>query len=237
MKRNVRMRFWLLCSVLLCVLFVAGTAAENGDVEQRSGGTSALLIDELRATSEKPEQRDAAQTDAPSLTTRSLKSTLYAKPLNEPVFGYGEEVDASHPSAEQIGKAVVEAALQKRGCAYVWGGKGDDEFDCSGLVYWAIRKADPKLGRTLYRNAAGQAKYCYDRGLALEADELRPGDLVFWNSNTCEGCDRWREIHHVAIYVGDGQIIDASSDTGCVSVREMGESDKFEIVLFGRPYQ
>ena len=232
------MRILSLCAVLLCMLFVLGAAAENGDAGQPHE-PFALTGRVLRVDSVKPARRESvAQADKPEAEVATeQKSTLYAKPLNEPTEGYGEKVDASRRSAEEIGKAVVEAAMSKRGCTYVWGAKGDDEFDCSGLAYWAIREADPKLGKTLYRNAAGQAKYCYDRHLNLDASELRPGDLVFWDSKGCAGCDRWREIHHVGIYVGDGQIIDASSDTGCVSVRDMGETDSFRIVLYGRPYQ
>ena len=230
------MRILSLCAVLLCMLFVLGAAAENGDAGQPHE-PSALTVRKLLADPEKPVRHElVAQADKPEAALEQ-KSTLYAKPLNEQTEGYGEEVDASHRSAEEIGKAVVEAAMGKRGCTYVWGGKGDDEFDCSGLVYWAIREADPKLGKTLYRNASGQAKYCYDRHLTLDASELRPGDLVFWESKSCPGCERWREIHHVGIYIGNGQIIDASNDTGCVSVRDMGETDSFKIVLYGRPYQ
>lgn len=232
------MRILSLCAVLLCMLFVFGAAAENGDAGQLHE-LSALTGRERRINPGKPARHESGvQADKPEAGfADGQKCTLYAKPLNERTEGYGEEVDASRRSAEEIGKAVVEAAMSKRGCTYVWGAKGDDEFDCSGLVYWAIREADPKLGETLYRNASGQAKYCYDRHLTLDASELRPGDLVFWNCRSCPGCDRWREIHHVGIYVGDGQIIDASNDTGCVSVRDMGETKSFRIVLYGRPYQ
>ena len=238
-KRNAKKRLLWLCSVLLCVLFITGTAAENGEIEQPSGSSAQLTGEPRVPAAESGKQPSGTQAETPSETAGShpLKCTLYAKPLNEQTEGYGEAVDASHLSAEQTGRAVVEAAMTKRDCTYLWGGKGDDEFDCSGLVYWAIQKVDPKLGEKLYRNASEQAKYCYDRFLTLDASELRPGDLVFWNNKTCPGCGRWREIHHVAIYIGDGQIIDASSETGCVSVRAMTEDKNSKIVLYGRPYQ
>lgn len=143
----------------------------------------------------------------------------------------------SHLPVNSKGADVVRSALTKVGCPYVWGAKGSTKFDCSGLAYWAIHDVDPELGDRMYTNAAGQAKYCYDRGLTVGRSELQPGDLVFWVNKKCEGCHRWKEIHHVGIYVGDGKVIEASSSKGCVVVRDLWESKNYPIIMFGRPYQ
>ena len=135
------------------------------------------------------------------------------------------------------GADVVRAALTKLGCPYVWGAKGSTKFDCSGLAYWAIHEVDPELGDHMYTNAAGQAKYCHDRGLLVAWSELEPGDLVFWVNKKCEGCHRWKEIHHVGIYVGDGKVVEASSSKGCVVVRDLWQTKNYPIIMFGRPYQ
>lgn len=236
MKRKVGMRFLSLCAVLLCALFVTGTTAEYGETEPRIEPVT--MLSRPSAVESKAIEIAAPQPSAPSAEpeTAALGNTLYAKPIGELSDGCGEEVDASRLSAEQMGKAVVEAALTKSGCPYVWGAKGDDEFDCSGLVYWAIREVDPQLGQIMYANASTQAKYCFDNDLTIDPSELRPGDLVFWDSKVCPGCCRWQEIHHVAIYVGDGQIIEASNELGCVCVRDIYEEWDAKIVLYGRPY-
>ncbi len=143
----------------------------------------------------------------------------------------------SHLPSNSKGADVVRAALTKLGCPYVWGAKGSTKFDCSGLAYWAIREVDPELGDHMYTNAAGQAKYCHDRGLLVAWSELEPGDLVFWVNKKCEGCHRWKEIHHVGIYVGDGKVIEASSSKGCVVVRDLWQTKNYPIIMFGRPYQ
>ena len=135
------------------------------------------------------------------------------------------------------GADVVRAALTKLGCPYVWGAKGSTKFDCSGLAYWAIHEVDPELGDHMYTNAAGQAKYCHDRGLLVAWSELEPGDLVFWVNKKCEGCHRWKEIHHVGIYVGGGKVVEASSSKGCVVVRDLWQTKNYPIIIFGRPYQ
>ena len=143
----------------------------------------------------------------------------------------------SHLPSNSKGADVVRVALTKLGCPYVWGAKGSTKFDCSGLAYWAIHEVDPELGDHMYTNAAGQAKYCHDRGLLVAWSELEPGDLVFWVNKKCEGCHRWKEIHHVGIYVGDGKVVEASSSKGCVVVRDLWQTKNYPIIMFGRPYQ
>lgn len=143
----------------------------------------------------------------------------------------------SHLPSNSKGADVVRAALTKLGCPYVWGAKGSTKFDCSGLAYWAIHEVDPELGDHMYTNAAGQARYCHDRGLLVAWSELEPGDLVFWVNKKCEGCHRWKEIHHVGIYVGDGKVVEASSSKGYVVVRDLWQTKNYPIIMFGRPYQ
>ncbi len=142
----------------------------------------------------------------------------------------------THLPANSKGAEVVKAALSKLGAPYVWGAKGANKFDCSGLAYWAIKQVDPVLGDKMYTNAAGQARYCYGLGRTVARSELQPGDLVFWVNLICEGCHRWKEIHHVGIYIGDGKVCEASSGHGRVIVRDLWESKNYPIYMFGRPY-
>ena len=142
----------------------------------------------------------------------------------------------THLPANSKGAEVVKAALSKLGAPYVWGAKGENKFDCSGLAYWAIKQVDPALGDKMYTNAAGQARYCYGLGRTVARSELQPGDLVFWVNLKCEGCHRWNEIHHVGIYIGDGKVCEASSGHGRVIVRDLWESKNYPIYMFGRPY-
>ena len=142
----------------------------------------------------------------------------------------------THLPANSKGAEVVKAALSKLGAPYVWGAKGANKFDCSGLAYWAIKQVDPVLGDKMYTNAAGQARYCYGLGRTVARSELQPGDLVFWVNLKCEGCHRWKEIHHVGIYIGDGKVCEASSGHGRVIVRDLWESKNYPIYMFGRPY-
>lgn len=149
----------------------------------------------------------------------------------------GPDMLAAVPEEEEsLGERVVDRALTRLGCPYVYGKKGGEEFDCSGLVYWAIRQEDPELGEHMHTNAAGQAKYCYEHGMIVERRDLQPGDLVFWTYKDCKGCHRWKEIHHVGIYAGDGKVVEAAGDKGRVVIRKLWKTKECPIIFYGRPY-
>ena len=73
-----------------------------------------------------------------------------------------------------------------------------------------------------------QALYCYKNDYVVEKKDLRPGDLVFWSQ---KGCDRWRGIHHVGIYIGDNRVIEASRSRGRVVIRKLWSGTEWKIEL------
>jgi cell wall-associated NlpC family hydrolase len=89
------------------------------------------------------------------------------------------------------GDRTVRVALRYLGVPYVWAGNDADGFDCSGLVMDVFSQ----LGVNLPHNAALQ----YDHGVDVSREQLRPGDLVFF----------YQPIHHVAIYLGEGNMVTA----------------------------
>ena len=93
--------------------------------------------------------------------------------------------------------AALSAAMSRRGLPYVWGAAGPAAFDCSGLVQWSFARA----GITMPRVAADQAL----AGPAVPVSQLQPGDLLFYHTDpTAPGY-----ISHVAIYLGNGWMIQA----------------------------
>jgi cell wall-associated NlpC family hydrolase len=97
--------------------------------------------------------------------------------------------------ADAAGRAV-NAAMSRRGDAYVWGGTRPGGFDCSGLTLWSYAQAGVSLPRT--------SRAQFGVGRSVPKDQLRPGDLLFYGGSASS-------IHHVAMYIGDGNIVHAST--------------------------
>ena len=92
---------------------------------------------------------------------------------------------------------ALRAAESRRGLPYVWGAAGPSSFDCSGLVEWSFAQA----GVSMPRVAADQAR----TGPAVPASQLQPGDLLFYHTDPTDP----GYISHVAIYLGNGWMIQA----------------------------
>ncbi len=91
---------------------------------------------------------------------------------------------------------LCQYAKQFLGNPYVWGGTSlTNGADCSGFVLSVFAKYGVSLPRTSREQAT--------RGTRIDADDLKPGDLVFYAKGGT--------INHVAIYIGSGQVIHASS--------------------------
>jgi cell wall-associated NlpC family hydrolase len=89
--------------------------------------------------------------------------------------------------------AVIQAALSRIGSPYSWGGSGPNAFDCSGLVMWSFQQAGISLPHSSQALAQG--------GQPVSMDQMQPGDLVTYYS----------DASHVAIYIGDGMMVHAST--------------------------
>ena len=104
------------------------------------------------------------------------------------------EDPAPAPSGNSAAATAVAAALSKEGASYVYGAAGPNSFDCSGLTSWAWAQAGVSIPRT----SSGQG------GLpVVPLSELQPGDLVTYYS----------PVSHVAMYIGGGQVIHASTES------------------------
>jgi cell wall-associated NlpC family hydrolase len=97
---------------------------------------------------------------------------------------------------------AINAARTQLGKPYLYGGSGPDSWDCSGLTQWAFAQA----GILLPRTAADQYAAVPTK---IQLGDLEPGDLLFWATDTSAPAT----IHHVAIYLGAGEML-AAPHTG-----------------------
>ena len=101
--------------------------------------------------------------------------------------------------AEEVAAAAVQFAYSELGKPYRWGATGELGFyDCSGLMLRAYQKGGLTLPRT-----SRQQWYAGPR--VWNVADMQPGDLVFYAYNTADPAT----IHHVGIYIGAGNMIDA----------------------------
>jgi peptidoglycan DL-endopeptidase RipA len=120
------------------------------------------------------------------------------------------------------GQRVADLAMRWLGTPYSWGGGttsgptwgqgGPVGFDCSGLALWAWGQVGIYLPH--------YSGYQFNSGRHISRSNLRPGDLVFWAYNTSDP----GSIHHVAIYIGGGRIVQAPQTGDVVKISYMWSS-------------
>jgi len=99
----------------------------------------------------------------------------------------------------------LDVAHKQLGDPYVFGNVGPNSFDCSGLIYYCLSQAGSSRGRF---NAAGYSQVS-DWEKITSMDNLQKGDLLFFSTNG-------KKVGHIGIYIGNGEMIDASSSNGKV---------------------
>jgi len=113
-------------------------------------------------------------------------------------------VDRATASAQD----AIDQAMDLIGIRYRRGGSSPEAgFDCSGFVSHVFREG---LGMILPRSSREMSK----SGQEVTRDELRPGDLVFFNTMR-------KAFSHVGIYVGDNQFVHAPRSGGHVRIDDL----------------
>ncbi|WP_315544734.1 C40 family peptidase [Stomatobaculum longum] len=124
-----------------------------------------------------------------------------AKAAEEAAAAAAAEAEAAQKSSKR--QQVVDYALSFVGGRYVWGGTDPHTgADCSGFTGYILRNAG---GVSISRSSAEQA----GEGRTVSAENMQPGDLLFYSKGG--------GVNHVAMYIGNGQVVHASSSkTGII---------------------
>ncbi|MFN2494984.1 MAG: C40 family peptidase [Pseudonocardiaceae bacterium] len=133
-----------------------------------------------------------------------------------------ELLAAEVPSSEVAGRAIG-FALGEVGKPYVWGAEGPHSYDCSGLMMRAYESAGVTLPRT--------SRQQYWAGTQLPVRQAQPGDLLFWGYDTADP----DSIHHVAMYLGNGQMVEAANPGVPLRQRAMSFDEPGLMPLAVRP--
>jgi peptidoglycan DL-endopeptidase CwlO len=144
----------------------------------------------------------AAERAAAALQARAEAAAAAAR-------GRANESVSSTPVVSGSGGArvAVQWAYKELGKPYVWGAAGPDSFDCSGLTQYVWAKA----GVYLDHYTGSQ----WNEGRHVSRGQLEPGDLVFFGS----------DLHHVGLYIGNGNMIEAPHSGADVRISGAFRSD------------
>jgi peptidoglycan DL-endopeptidase CwlO len=186
----------------------AAEAARQAKLAAERAAKAQAAADRRRAEAA---QRAAEEAARQAATAAAAAARDAAKPSSSP---------APPPRSSVSGgvAAVIAYARAQIGKPYQWGADGPSTFDCSGLTMMAWRQAGVYL--THYTGA----QWAETRHVPVS--EARPGDLVFYGSSGATS-------HHVGLYVGGGQMIEAPYTGAYVRYASIWRSDLIDYV--GRP--
>lgn len=115
-----------------------------------------------------------------------------------------EEIEAAIEVENDLRSEIVTYALQFVGNRYKYGGTNPNTgVDCSGFTSYVMRHA---AGVELPHSSGGQSRM----GRVVSSSEMRPGDIISYGSG--------KRINHVALYIGNGQIVHASTEKTGIKV-------------------
>lgn len=162
--------------------------------------TSALLLSCAVALAHAaPAEGSVENTDNP-LNERGLMSRL------------GDQIQQARDNVGEKASQLVVNAMGFLGVPYKFGGNSVESggFDCSGFVRAVFEQS---VGKVLPRRASDQAAATQ----VIDRAELKPGDLVFFNTMK-------RAFSHVGIYIGEGKFIHAPRSGSTVRVEDMRQA-------------
>ena len=122
-----------------------------------------------------------------------------------------------------VARTAIEFATAETGKPYVWGATGPSSYDCSGLMLRAFQRAGIVLPRV--------SREQFNAGAHVAVEQAQPGDLLFWAYDQSDP----DTIHHVAMYMGNGQMMEAQQTGVPLGTREVTWDEGELLPLATRP--
>ena len=220
------------------------TSSDIKDLDDGEGGTAAASV--LYVNVSLKNWRDMISVYGFETDEVSMLQEIMS-PENLATLGYTGDGDAGNSGVCSLTEEEINAILagitdasQRTACSYALHRVGypysqdlrdtGNYYDCSSLAYYSWRSAGVDISHGGSTTAASEGQGLDEAGKTVSFEEMQPGDLIFY-SYTRNG--RYKNISHVAIYVGNGKLVEAQNERNGVVYRDVKNSGS--IVLIGRP--
>ena len=171
---------------------------ENGNPLEEDKQTATEETEGSEETTDKEEAKaDEAEAEADSDEEEAAEAEADEEEAEE-------ELEAAIEVENDLRSEIVTYALQFVGNRYKYGGTNPNTgVDCSGFTSYVMRHAAEV---ELPHSSGGQSRM----GRQVSSSEMRPGDIICYGSG--------KRINHVALYIGNGQIVHASTEKTGIKV-------------------
>nr|WP_269327878.1 C40 family peptidase [Kineosporia mesophila] len=188
---------------------------------QREEGLRRQAEERREAAARKAAAERAAQAEREAADNDSDSNSGSGSGSSAGSSGGSTSSGGSSSGSSSAGAGAVSWARGKLGLPYLWGGEGPGSYDCSGLVMKAWAQAGVALPHSSRLQYASVQHISYG--------SMRPGDLIFFGTNPGNPAS----IHHVAMYIGGGQMIEAPYTGAFVRIVPVRSSEAMPYA--GRP--
>lgn len=195
---------------------------EREELQRRRRAASEELERRRRASARRLENGTSAgvgaqgQGEGPAIAAGQRRTTVEESVQNRSTRDL--QLDIGTPTATPAApgaERAVQVALAQLGKPYIWAAEGPHGYDCSGLMLYAWRASGKSLPHS------SRMQFSSTRRVAFA--DIKPGDLVFFG----------RPIHHVGMYIGNGQMVEASRRGTPVRVRSVFRKDMVGVGRLG----
>ena len=202
-----------LCMALTAALPIVSFADEQTAVNENKKVVTIIHLDENGNPLEEDKQTETTtesseeNTDTASEeknTDDTAADSAEAEEADEENADDEEVLEAEVDVEDDLRSEIVTYALQFVGNRYKYGGTTPNTgVACSGFTSYVMRHA---AGVELPHSSGGQSRM----GRVVSSSEMRPGDIISYGSG--------KRINHVALYIGNGQIVHASTEKPGIKV-------------------
>lgn len=243
---NDRSKAWLQSVVHDMCSYTTSTSSVTETIANEDGTTTTITTTTLYVNVTQKSYRDMISeygfnSDEVEML-EEIMSPDYLSMLGWPGGGGGGDPGVSSLTETEINAilAGISNSTQKSVCSFVLHKVGypysqelrdsGNYYDCSSLAYYSWRSAGVNISNGGATTASAEGQKLDEAGQTVSFDEMQPGDLIFY-SYANNG--RYKNISHVAIYVGGGKVVEARSEEYGVVYRDVPNIGS--IVFIGRP--